>query len=190
MLRDELVDKMNKQEHLTQFSYTTSLAIWSIALTIKNEWIVLLVLLIVVPISLRIVKFRKDSAFIGAYMAVFLEKDLPIKWEINNSEYYNKHPRRKLQTIFYWFSKFDFVFIVVISIMLFWLMKINNLIIINNLITVLMIIFQLAVLTIEFFVVKYFSNFSKQKGDFIEEWKNLYFEKQKLLEKTGVNNEK
>lgn len=179
MLREELVNKMNKQDHLTQFTYTTFLAVWSIALTVDNEWIVMVSLLMIVPISLRIVKFRKDCAFLGAYMSVFLEKALSIKWESNNRIYYNKYPRNKEQRMFYWFSKLDFVIIVIISSILFWLMRINNFIVINKVITILLFVFQFVVIIVEGIIIKYFSDFSKQKENYCKELEKLYLESHK-----------
>lgn len=171
MLREETMDKMNKQDQLTQFAYTTAAAIWSLALTVKNEWILLIALLITIPISLRIVKLRMDCAFLAAYMSVYLEKHIDIKWESNNKLYCNEHPRGKAQSIFYIFSKFDFVFITLITSFLFWLMRIDNLLVNNWLLTSLLISFQTVILVVEIGVVVNFYNFAKHRNNYCAQWK-------------------
>ena len=163
MLREELNSKMDKQDQLTQFCYTIAAAIWSIAFAAKNEWILLPVLFLVIPISLRIVKLRNDTAFLAAYMAIFLEKNIDIKWESNSSIFWKEYPREKQQGIFYVFSKFDFIFIVTITSVLFWLMRFDNFIIRNWILTVLVILCQVFILILEIFVIKKFSNFSADK---------------------------
>lgn len=189
MLREEMVNKMNKQDQLTQFTYTTSMAIWSIALTVDNEWLIMVSLLILIPISLRSVKFRMDCAFLGAYMSVFLEKDISIKWESNNKIYYNRYPRGKKQNILYWFSKFDYIFIAIISSILFWLMRIDDFIIINEKFTALLIVFQIVIIIIEGIIVKQFSDFAKHKEKYYKKWEKLYFESFIPVEKSGENSE-
>ncbi len=182
MLREETIDKMNKQDQLTQFAYTTVAAIWSLALTVKNEWILLIALLITIPISLRIVKLRMDCAFLAAYMSVCLEKNIDIKWESNNKLYCEKYPRGKTQGVFYIFSKFDFVFITLITSFLFWLMRMDNLLVNNWLLTSLLILFQLVILVVEICVVVHFSRFAKHRKNYCNQW-------EKILHKNGAANE-
>lgn len=183
MLREETMDKMNKQDQLTQFAYTTAAAIWSLALTVKNEWILLIALFIVIPISLRIVKLRMDSAFLAAYMSVYLEKDIDIRWESNNKLYCRKHPRGKVQGAFYFFSKFDFVFIVLITSALFWFMRIDNLMVDNWILTILLILLQFAVCLVEVCIVVHFSHFAKHRKNYCNQW-------EEILYKNGETNEK
>lgn len=182
-LREEIMDKMNKQDKLTQFAYTTAAAIWSLALTVNSEWILLIALFIAVPVSLRIVKIRMDCAFLAAYMSAFLEQKIDITWECNNELYCDKHPRGKAQGVFYLLSKFDFVFIVLITSGLFWFMRIDNLFAYNWIFTILLILFQVTILIIEICIVISFSRFAKYRKNYCNEWK-------KILCKNGVKNEK
>ena len=179
IIREELTDKLKTQERLTQLCYTIVLAIWTAAFTIKSEWVLLFALLIIIPISVRILKSRMDSAFLAAYMIVCLEPNLDIQWEINNAKYCNKHFRDKELTLFHVFMQLDFIFLSLITSLLFWIMRGGNWVICNSYVITAIIAFgQFSVILFEGVIVKQFYKFNVHRKTYINRWKEVMLQEE------------
>lgn len=187
IIREELEDKLKTQERLTQLCYTIVLAIWTAAFTINSEWVLLFALLIVVPISVRILKSRMDSAFLAAYMIVCLEPKLDIQWESNNAKYCNKHFRDKELTSFHIFMQLDFIFLSLITSLLFWIMRGGAWLVCDScLIAVAIALAQSAVIVFEGFVVKQFYKYNAHRTTYINRWKEVLAQEENGNEKVSI----
>ena len=176
MLREELVDNLKMQERLTQFCYTVVLAIWTAAFTIQSEWVLLFSLLIIVSVSEKVLKSKIDSAYLAAYMHVYLEPKIPdIQWETNNAKYCKTHFRDKELNHFHLFVKLDFVFLSFITILMFWLLRGKNWILFESyIITALVALIQLIVLVFEGIVVKKFYKYGTYRATYIQRWQEVF----------------
>ena len=174
ILREEQMDKLKTQERLTQLCYTIVLAIWTAAFTIENEWVLLFALLIIVPISVRVLKSRMDSAFLAAYMAICLEPKLNINWETNNAKYCNTYYRDKELTNFHVLTQLEFVFLSTITSVLFWMMRGGNLVILNNhIIAIIVILLQLTIVIFELIIVRQFYKYKEHRNEYMRRWKKV-----------------
>lgn len=72
-LREKIVFNQKKQDTYTTAAYTIAISIWTIALGVSNEWIALIALVILLPLSLIVCDSRYSTAFLSSFMAVFLE---------------------------------------------------------------------------------------------------------------------
>ncbi len=177
MLREELMDKMKSQDNLTQFCYTIVAAIWTLAFTVQISYILLIPLFIVIPISFRIVKLRNDCAFLSAYMSVLLEKNIDIKWESKNKLFGDKTPKKKSKKLLHTLSKFDFIFLVLVSIIMFWIVhyaEAGTFLIANNCVLMYLLIFlQVFVVAAEIAVLVNFLKFSEQRSEYSNQWEEV-----------------
>lgn len=174
MLRNEIMDKLKFQEDLTQFCYTIIASIWALTFTVKVPYISLIALFIIVPISLRKYKVRKDTMYISAYMIVYLENEIDIKWERNNSLYKNKNATKFSNRIIEIFSKCDFIFSSLLTVVIFWSMYYvqNHTLIIEGswVLTGLLFFVQIILIGIESLLILFFINYDKERMKYIEKW--------------------
>lgn len=174
MIRDELIDKLKTEERLIQFCYTIVLAIWIAAFTIKSEWVLLFSFLLILSLSVRVLKSKMDSTFLAAYMFVYLEPKIDIKWETNNAEYCKENFRDKELPKFHIFTNLDFMFLTIITSVLFWIMRAGNWLLLDNyIVTFLVILLQVAMIIIEGFIVKQFYRYKDFRKTYIDRWKKV-----------------
>ncbi len=178
ILREELVDELKMQERLTQFCYTVVLAIWTAAFTIGSEWILLFSLLIIISISVRVLKSKIDSAYLAAYMYVYLEPKLDVQWETNNAKYCEKYYRDKELNCFHLLMQLDFVFLSFITILMFWLIRGENWVLFENFfVTALIALIQLLTLVFEGIIVKKFYKYGTYRVTYIRRWQEVLKER-------------
>lgn len=70
-LRDEVTYNQKQENEMTKFAYTVIVAILGTALTVDSKWITMLSLMIVIPISFRVARYRDSIAYLSKYMSVF-----------------------------------------------------------------------------------------------------------------------
>lgn len=175
-LRDEINYNQNQENEMTRFAYTVIVAVFGTALTVKNKWITLLSLVIIIPISFRVARYRDSIAYISTYMKVFLEPELEFKWEHDHDIYSEKYRSSYFSKFLYFVSRADFLFLTVIGIAIFWIQ--NQGIHLKDLSwTIILIIFQIIMIIIEIILFNKFSNIPNLKKSKIENWKKIHSEK-------------
>ena len=80
-LRTEMNDTFKRQDNYFLTAYTVTVAIWAFAVENKNEWLALLPMIILIPISLRVLNLRYNTCNIAAFISVYLEEDAEYDWE-------------------------------------------------------------------------------------------------------------
>ncbi len=119
-LREEILHLQQKRDDYTRFAYTVIAAIWTAAFAIKNAYIVLLGMFILMPISVRVTDILYSSGNIAAYLSVFHEsKDGPM-WETLNYEYRKEHKRNPKTIARYILGRSDFLTLQVLNAVIFW----------------------------------------------------------------------
>lgn len=118
-LRDEIKDNQKQENTMIVFAYTIVATILSIAFKEKVKWIALIAMVIVLPISHRIFRFRDSIAYLSSYMSVVLESKLKFKWEKDHYEYRKKYEISK--SFLYIISRLDFVILSLASTLLSFL---------------------------------------------------------------------
>lgn len=152
-LHDEIVYNIKKQDNYTATAYTITISIWTIALGMSNEWIALIPLVILLPITLLVCDCRYSIAFISSYMAVFLEEESTAGWEYMREVYYSENRRSSTDKMIYLYSKFGFWVLNAVSVVIFWAIRGLNFKIFDNIwfghalfaIQVLLIIFHIVI---------------------------------------------
>ena len=101
-LRDEIMDLIKRQDTYLLAAITMTITVLSFSLQFGNEWVALLPLLILLPVSKRFTDFRYGIVFLASYMAIFLEEKSSTGWEYMREKYYefqksysNKRKNRK-----------------------------------------------------------------------------------------------
>ncbi len=135
-LRDEIMDLIKRQDTYLLAAITMTITVLSFSLQFGNEWVALLPLLILLPMSKRFSDFRYGIVFLASYMAVFLEEKSPTGWEYMREEYYKtqnayvkkrkqKHRKTRLfkngSNTFTFTARGMFVLLTAVSISAFWI---------------------------------------------------------------------
>lgn len=177
-LRDEVTYNQKQENEMTKFAYTVIVAILGTALTVDSKWITMLSLMIVIPISFRVARYRDSIAYLSTYMSVFLEPKLKINWEHDHSIYSNRYKRNYFSDFLYFVSRADFLFLSAISIVIFWLQN-GGFILVNNswIWTISLISFQFFVVSLEVVQFSKFSSIPKLKRTKLKNWKIIYCER-------------
>lgn len=172
MLREEMMFNQKRQDSITQFTYTTTVAIWAAALTVNNAWIVYSSLFITLLMSMRISDCRRSIAFLAGYMKVALEPDLDFQWETNSYEYYKKHDRTIMEWFLYVGSKLDFAILSIVSSVLFWGLRDWKFMIYNSvLLSHITLFIQIFIIVFEMLLYFKYSSVATIKKKLIKNWK-------------------
>lgn len=122
-LRDEILQLMQKRDEYTRFAYTVIAAIWTAAFAIENAYVVLLGMFILMPIAIRVTDAIYSAGNIAAYLSVFLESKMDIKWETLNYEYRKAHNRKRKVLFRYISGRADFVMLQILNALIFWIYR-------------------------------------------------------------------
>ena len=122
-LRDEILQLLQKRDEYTRFAYTVIAAIWTAAFAIENAYVVLLGMFILMPIAIRVTDAIYSAGNIAAYLSVFLESKMDIKWETLNYEYRKAHNRKRKVMLRYISGRADFVMLQSLNALIFWIYR-------------------------------------------------------------------
>lgn len=122
-LRDEILQLLQKRDEYTRFAYTVIAAIWTAAFAIENAYVVLLGMFILMPIAIRVTDAIYSAGNIAAYLSVFLESQMDIKWETLNYEYRKVHNRKRKVLLRYISGRADFVMLQILNALIFWIYR-------------------------------------------------------------------
>lgn len=143
MLREEIIHHKDRQNMISTFAYTTVAALLGIAVAEKMPYLAMIPLFILLPMALKFFESRYSIALLSTYMKTYLECGDSIQWETNLSMYYEKSKRKWHEKIVYRISKFDFVFLCLASIFSFWIIYIENNMIMSKLTIISIICIQI-----------------------------------------------
>ncbi len=121
-LREEIMHHKKRQNTFTAFSYTTIVALWGYAIERENPWITIIALVLALPTSFRVFESRQAISQLSAYMQFYLEPVTGFRWETLLFKYRSMNHTKSKEKILYFVSKWDFIFLTVASITLFWIM--------------------------------------------------------------------
>lgn len=175
MLRSELMHNHEQENKLIDATYIMIAAIWGTAITVGNQWLVFVSIILLVPLSLRIADIRYSIAFISSYMIVYLEDAdvCNINWESRRHNYYIRNKQSILYLFIHTFARMDFVFISIASVSLFWILDKTSLYKTNILCFYLVVFIQLLLIGLEIFLCIYFSNTNHLQKKLIQKWSAL-----------------
>ena len=122
-LREEILHLMQKRDEYTRFAYTVIAAIWTAGFAIKNAYVVLLGMFILMPISVRVTDVLYSSGNIAAYLSVFHESKTGAKWETLNYHYRKEHNRKHNVIFRYIWGRADFVMLQMLNAAIFWIYR-------------------------------------------------------------------
>lgn len=134
MVRSEIIQKIELRSNLLAVMYSSTIAILALSVTkylVETPYACLLPILIVIPISIRVAYYQEAIAKLSAYQIVFLEPELDgVQWETRNdralkamqSEGFDESWAGWANVIVYWFRYFDYSFICVLCLVLFFLL--------------------------------------------------------------------
>ncbi len=171
MIREEMMFNQKRQDSITQFTYTTAVAIWAAALTVNNAWIVYSSLFVTLLMALRISDCRRAISFLAGYMKVMLEPNIEFEWETMSCKYYETHRRTAMEWLLYVGSKFDFAILSIVSSILFWGLRDWTFIVHDSLILAyVVLIVQIFIVAFEILLYFKYSSVASMKNKFISNW--------------------
>ena len=179
-LREEINYNQKQENEMTRFSYTAIIAILGTSLTIENNLVTMLSLIIIIPISFRVARYRDSIAYISTYMAVFLEPKIDFKWEKHHAIYSEKYRSSYFSKFLYFVSRADFLFLSVITIAIFWIQnQEHNLIHDSNILKIIIVLLQFMTIVIEIILFKNFSSIPDLKKLKIQNWEMIHSQEEK-----------
>lgn len=170
-LRDEIKDNQKQENTMIVFAYTIVATILSIAFKEKVKWIALIAMVIVLPISHRIFRFRDSIAYLSSYMSVVLESKLKFKWEKDHYEYRKKYEISK--SFLYIISRLDFVILSLASTASFWILNGKKQVGGHWIFTAIIIFVQTLDIIFVLFTSYKYSNVDNLKESKLKNWKEL-----------------
>lgn len=172
MLRDEMQNCIERDNTLVTFMVTAVATILTFAVTanLQVPFLFLISFCIIIPFTARLEHYKKNVARISAYVIVFLEKDMSIKYETRNSLV--KQANAKTSKLLISMRNYIGFWLGLISYIVYVVEYINKV----DLPIVLDIIFLVAPVVfviITFSMDRKIDNFPKEKSNWIDNWKKL-----------------
>ncbi len=183
-LREEVMDLVKRQDTYLLAAYTITITIWTVAVERNNPWIALLPLFILFVISLRICDFRDSSAFLSAYISIWLEKKPGIGWSYTREKYFEiiKNKERTKRNIWIrlldktgkYLSRMSLCVLSIVSIALFWKMRESHFDSCQNIFKNMLIVsIQLIVLIIQIYKWCKYVDTTEVKKEYMDNWKTV-----------------
>ncbi len=120
-LRDELQNLSARQDNMFSTACATVAVLWTLSISVSNEWIALLSIVISAPMLLRICDLRYGAVFLGSYLKICLEES--DDWETIRTKYYSKYPLPFKMIAINRISKTSLPILNIISCIIFWLLR-------------------------------------------------------------------
>ena len=182
-LREEMMDFVKRQDSYLLASVTITITALSFSVEKNNEWFALFAMMILVPLSLRVIDFRHGTVFLSSFMAVFLEEEKYTGWEYVHDEYYKvmknhkskNPPKEKLfkgrSKLLSFASKSTYCFLSSSCVIVFWFIRCNNMGQFKNvLVETVLAIIQAAILLLQVILARKYYDTNEKKNILIEEW--------------------
>ena len=179
MLREEIQNCVERDNSLATFMVTAVSTILTFAITanLQVPFLFLISFCIIIPFTGRISHYKTNVARISAYLIVYLEPNMNIKYETRNAQVKSQKSK---------FSRFlvamrNYVgFLLGVLSYLIYLVEYQNKIGFTGMWDTILVILPISLLIIVFFLDKNIDNVPKQKNVWINNW-------EQLKEKNSVN---
>ena len=184
-LREEMMGLSTRQDTLLSIVYAATLGLWTIALTISNDWVAIIPIILLIPFSLKTYDLRYCGAFLAAYLKICLEEQSHDGWETIRDKYYEQGFAKVFKSSNS-LSKLSFLLLTLGSCAIFWILRIG--VLHNSFFTFIngcIIVIQLIVVIFQIIMYYMLSSTNKLKKQLESNWALM---KEKYINK-GVYNE-
>lgn len=120
-LREEMQNLSSRQDNMFSTACATVAVLWTLSISVSNEWIALLSIFVSAPMLLRICDLRYGAVFLGAYLKICLEGN--DDWETIRTKYYKTYPMPFKIVAINRISKTALPLINIISCVIFWILR-------------------------------------------------------------------
>lgn len=182
MLREEIQNCVERDNSLATFMVTavSTILTFAISANLQVPFLFLISFCIIIPFTGRISHYKTNVARISAYLIVFLEPEMDVKYETRNSIV--KSAKSKISKLLVAMRNYVGLLLGILSYAIY-LVEYNNKIGFSNwwdwVFAILLIFFLILI----FFMDKKIDNVPQEKAKWIENWKQL-----KENDKVKVNN--
>ena len=122
-LREEMIGLTTRQDTLLSIAYAATLGLWTVALTISNDWVAIIPTILLIPFSLKTYDLRYGATFIAAYIKICLEEQSYSGWETIRDKYYEQGFGKAFKSSNS-LSKLSYLLLTLGSCIVFWVLRI------------------------------------------------------------------
>lgn len=178
MLRDEIQNCVERDNSLATFMVTavSTILTFAISANLQVPFLFLISFCIIIPFTGRISHYKTNVARISAYLIVFLEPNMDVKYETRNSQV--KSSKSKFSRILVAMRNYVGFLLGILSYIIY-LVEYQNKIGFTNALDILFGILPIFLLIVVFLLDKSIDNVPKQKAVWIKNWENLKESKRK-----------
>ena len=182
MLREEIQNCVERDNSLATFMVTavSTILTFAISANLPVPFLFLISFCIIIPFTGRISHYKTNVARISAYLIVFLEPEMDVKYETRNSIV--KSAKSKISKLLVAMRNYVGLLLGILSYAIY-LVEYNNKIGFSNWWDWVFAILPIFFLILIFFMDKKIDNVPQEKAKWIENWKQL-----KENDKVKVNN--
>ena len=182
MLREEIQNCVERDNSLATFMVTavSTILTFAISANLQVPFLFLISFCIIIPFTGRISHYKTNVARISAYLIVFLESEMDVKYETRNSIV--KSAKSKISKLLVAMRNYVGLLLGILSYAIY-LVEYNNKIGFSNWWDWVFAILPIFFLILIFFMDKKIDNVPQEKAKWIENWKQL-----KENDKVKVNN--
>ena len=182
MLREEIQNCVERDNSLATFMVTavSTILTFAISANLQVPFLFLISFCIIIPFTGRISHYKTNVARISAYLIVFLEPEMDVKYETRNSMV--KSAKSKISKLLVAMRNYVGLLLGILSYAIY-LVEYNNKIGFSNWWDWVFTILPIFFLVLIFFMDKKIDSVPQEKAKWIENWKQL-----KENDKVKVNN--
>ncbi len=173
-LREEIIDKMKKQDTYINFIITFMVTVWTIAYEFKIELILFFYIFMLLPFSIRLYECRYSIALISSYMSIVLETGNKYSWETMYNKYQKEKKDTLLNKILLFFSRTFIPITCLVSSIMFWWIRDFQIRIFNNMILGhILIIIQIIIILLHLIICAKYRNLNNMKDNCNNIWEKV-----------------
>ena len=186
-LRNEIMQKVELHNKLITFTITTTLTILTIAFSgltlelsqdffVDNSVLFIIPLLIIIPISLRIAYYRNAMSKLSAYIIVFLEDHIEgLNWETRHEDFkLNFKGKKEKYMVTSKYHELNFLSFICCALYVFKCWEYS----ISAFFSIIQTVSATILFICEFLITKkYINSADENKETYIDEWKNVKYNK-------------
>lgn len=172
MLREEIQNCVERDNSLVTFMVTavSTILTFAISANLQVPFLFLISFCIIIPFTGRISHYKTNVARISAYLIVFLEPEMDIKYETRNSMV--KSVKSKASKLLVAMRNYVGLLLGILSYAIY-LVEYSNKLGFSNWWDLLFCILPILLLILIFFMDKKIDSVPQEKKKWIENWKNL-----------------
>lgn len=187
MLREEIQNCVERDNSLATFMVTavSTILTFAISANLQVPFLFLISFCIIIPFTGRISHYKTNVARISAYLIVFLEPEMDVKYETRNSMV--KSAKSKISKLLVAMRNYVGLLLGILSYAIY-LVEYNNKIGFSNWWDWVFTILPIFFLVLIFFMDKKIDSVPQEKAKWIENWKQLKENDKLKADKIKVNN--